>query len=144
MSFLKDKTTVSDVSYRVVKKIADKIDKEITKEEMLLAQVLAPNYDKKLLYITNRAYLQARVWPLSLLSLGLISPKDYYAEVITIPSFCPNVITDNFEAANFYNLNNLLPVREDSTMVQIEEDRSLAEFTFTSFGEHRKSIINTT
>lgn len=37
MSFLKDKTTVSDVSYRVVKKIADKIDKEITKEEMLLA-----------------------------------------------------------------------------------------------------------
>ena len=84
------------------------------------------------------------MWPLSLLSLGLISPKDYYAEVITIPSFCPNVITDNFEAANFYNLNNLLPVREDSTMVQIEEDRSLAEFTFTSFGEHRKSIINTT
>ena len=102
---------LSGISDSVMKKLVHKMDKYTSKEEMMIAQVLAPNFDHKLLYITNRAYLEARVWPLSLLSLGLIAPKEFYAEVITIPPFCPNVINDEFEAGNYLALNGYFTLR---------------------------------
>ena len=124
--------------------VVEKLQIDSSQEEMLIAQVVAPNYAKKLLYITKRAYLQAGVWPLSLLSLGLIAPKKFNVDVITLFPFCPNVITPEFEAARFKRLNRQFPHRTGTSLVELEKDGSFSEYSFSKFGQYRQNRIDAT
>lgn len=73
-SFLKDKVMLTAISDKVLNNQVTQISENPNKEDMLTIEALNTNSYQKFLFITNRAYILARVWPLSLLSLGLISP----------------------------------------------------------------------
>ena len=85
----------------------------------------------------------ARIWPLSLLSLGLITPSKYYAEAITIAPYCPNKFDKIFNVANFLNFKEYLDSSQDKPLVELEKDGSLSEFAFNAFGEYHANTLST-
>ena len=82
------------------------------------------------------------MWPLSVLSLSLITPTYYIAEAITISPFCPTPFDQKFRVENFLNLKQYLHSSQDQPLVEIDEDGSLSEFAFDAFGEYHPNTLN--
>ncbi len=132
-------------SSSVLEDLNVRISGNMEKEQLLDFNTFGPSYSEKWVYITRKPYLEAKIWPLSITSFGLLRPNIIRDMLVVAAPTCPNLAhTPQLDGKVSDAIKSSLPNFGSSTVAMIKAANQFSEFVMRTSGNYLEQEIKFT